>query len=649
MNWLLPGFFGGAALIGLPVLLHFLRSKPKTIVRFPSLRFLGESAIRDTRKHRIRRWLTLALRCLVIGLLAAAFARPFWVNASAARHGAMIVAIDNSMSMQAAGRWDSLKMWASRQLDELEAGDQAALLVMHPSPAWLLPMTDNLEQVRRALWRAAPGFEKTHYDPALRLAANTLAAHPAGTKTLVWMADEQQLGWTGADLTQGLPAGVKVRFAAAASAPLRQAALVSLRPSAGAREGLTVVVRQFSPARDQRQITVTSISAGRPMLAQQTIPLHAGDNEITLPFQWPAQADGVRVKLDADDLPADDTAWLAAKSSAGERVMLDSVTEGDFLAHALLSTQKLGETGLKADTVPDGAWPVEAVAIVRSAATFRPPRLEQLDRFVDAGGPLWIFGDGSPEQVAWLKRRGIDLTARLPAEEAWHLRDWDPEHPALAAFARQSLLPLLNVEFNQGYDLAGEALTSIANWPDGRTALAEWTGDGHRVLLAGFALDRVSTDWPARASFVPFVHQAVRWLGSYTRARADWRVGDSIALSGTGTWRALDAAAPAPARSVSGSVRPESPGLYEFSTPGARQIFAVNIPPEESDLAPWPNPTQLNALESGGTAAVREQAARVLPPGDEAAEDQQRLWWWALALCGAAILGELALSNRTAM
>lgn len=647
MNWLLPGFLASTALIGLPVLLHFLRSKPKTVVRFPTLRFLGESAIRDTRKHRLRRWLTLLLRCLVIGLLAAAFARPFWINTAAAHHRAVVVAIDNSMSMQARGRWDEMKNWALRQIDDLDVGDQAALLVMHPTPVWLVPMTGDLAHVRSTLQAAQPGFEKTHYADALRAAGGALAANPAKTKTLVWMADEQRAGWLGVDLTQGLPPGVKIRIGETAPAPKRQAAIVALQKSADARDGITATVQLFAPQQDQRRITVR---AGERILAAQMISLNAGTNKIELPFAWQQDAEGLRVSLDPDDLRADDVAWIVSQQSTSGTVLLDSVAGADFLAHALLSTQKLDGGGLKPSPLPEQSWPAGQVVIARDASTFRAPRVGQLDQFVDAGGPLWIFVDGSAEQIAWLKKRGVQAGERGSADEAWHLRDWDPEHPVFAAFAGQSLLPLLSVEFYRGFNLTGEALVPLANWPDGKTALAEWSGGGRRVLLAGFPLDRDATNWPAQPSFVPFVHQAVRWLGSFASSRNDWRVGDSIPLTGAGKWRALEAPVAQKERSVNGSIRPDAPGLYEFVAENhAHKIFAVNIPPEESDLAPWPNPEQLTGLEKPD-ATVRAENFRAAPLlSDEAAENQQRLWWWVLAVCGAAILAELALANRTAM
>ena len=654
MNWLFPSFLAGGALVGLPLILHFLRRRPQVVVPFPSLRFLGETALRDTRRHRLWRWLTLLLRCLAIGLVAAAFARPFWTNAAAAHRRAVVVAVDNSMSMGARGRWEGMRAWALGQLDDLRPGDEAAVLLMQPSPTWLVPMTDDLARIRAALQTAHPDFEKTRYAPALQAAADVLAATPAGTQTLLWVADEQRAGWLGADLHHPLPAGVQLRLAPAVPAPDRQAAVVAVR-GLGTAPGVAVTVRLFQPAQDQRRIAVRTPD-GRT-LAEQTLTLHAGDNPVEMRFAAPPDAPGLRVALlEPDDLPADDAAWVATENAPGGRVLLESVPGTDFLAHALRSTQRLDNGALSPAPLPDGPWPTDAVAVVRGAGCFRPPQSENLDRFADGGGPLWLFVDGSDEQVAWLQKRGVRFTARaaVPEGDAEHLRDWDLEHPVLAPFTGRSLLPLLDVEFYRGFDLTGDALLPIANWPDGKTALAEWNSGGRRILLAGFPLDRAATNWPALPSFVPFVHQAARWLGAAGAVRNAWHVGDAVLLlPGEGVWRALDAVAPQPERRVAGSVRPGVPGLYEFvGAAGVRKVFAVNPPPEESDLAPWPDPAQLTALESKDAARPDRgpsAASDSSPINGEAAENRQRFWWWVLALCGACLLAELALANRTAL
>lgn len=661
MNWLFPSFLAGTVLIGLPILLHFLRAKPKSFVPFPSLRFLGETALRDTRRHRLLRWLTLLLRCLVIAGLAAAFARPFWVDTIAVHHQAMVIAIDNSMSMQASLRWAAMRNWAIRQLGELSQGDQAAVLLMHPSPTWLVPMTDDLGRVRSTLQLAEPGFEKTHYSPALRVAGEALASNPSGKKTIVWMADEQRVGWLGADFEHSLPAGVKIRLGEVLPEPKRQAAISSVQYLEGAQASAAVkngangggqgsivaTVRLLSPEKDDRIVTVYD---GKYILTQKTVSLHAGDNRVELPLHSSPHADGLRVTLDADNLQADNTAWVSLYKPSKGGVLLDSMAESDFLAHAFLSTQKLGEGGVTPSSLLDKEWPLESVVICRDHSTFSSPGVEHLDRFFDSGGALWIFLDGSSEQIAWLKKRGIQVTERAAADGAWHLRDWDPEHPALSAFAGQSLLPLLDVEFYRGFDLSGDSLSPVANWPDGKTAIAEWSGGGHRILLAGFPLDREATDWPTRSSFVPFVHQAACWLGSFESGKKDWRVGDSIPLPGEGVWRGLDTATAQPECKVNGgSIRASVPGLYEFSSPNTRRVFAVNIPPEESDLAPWPNPEQLARLENPDSKLSKQPRQHPMQASREAAENQQRIWWWLLAFCGAALLIELGLANRTSM
>lgn len=647
MNWLFPGFLAGVALIGLPVWLHLLRRKPRAVVRFPSLRFLGESALRDTRRNQLLRWLTLLLRCLAIALLCAAFARPFWGQSPSATRRALVLVLDNSMSQQARGRWDETQRWSSSQLDGLSPGDQAALLLMEPEPVWLVPMTDDLARVRTALAAVKPGYEKTRYARPLRVAADTLAKAAAGTKILAWAADEQRAGWRGTDLAQKLPPGVSFRFIGVAPAPQRQAAIIAVRRSPGVKDSLEVTIRQFQQTPDRRELTVY---AGEKQITSQTVSLRAGDNKLNLACDWPADAAGLRVSLDADDLPADDSAWIAAEATSTNMVLLDATPETDFLSHALRATQKLGGAGIQTAPLPERSWPLDSAVVLRNEASFRDPALARLDQFCEAGGAVWIFVNGSQAQKEWLMRHGVRVTARPAADDPWHLRDWDPEHPALAAFAGQSLLPLLEVEFYHGFDLAGESLAPVANWPDGKMAVAELDNGRQRLLVAGFPPDRDATDWPAKPSFVPFVHCAVRWLGAIKETHTDWRVGDTIPLpDNDGTWRALDTPVPQKDLAVTGSVRPGVPGLYEFTGQGVRKVFAVNTPVEESDLSPWPNPDQLASLESSEAPPAGLRTAAVLTSAWAIAENRQRLWWWLLAVGGVALLAELALANRSSL
>jgi hypothetical protein len=176
--------------------------------------------------------------------------------------------------------------------------------------------------------------------------------------------------------------------------------------------------------------------------------------------------------------------------------------------------------------------------------------------------------------------------------------------------------------------------------------LGEIERGGRRLLIAGFPPERAATDWMTRPSFVPFVHCAVRWLGSLKDARDDWRVGDNIPLpDNEGIWRALDSPAPQKEVAVNGSVRPAMPGLYQFTGRSVKKVFAVNTPVEESDLTPWPNPDQLTALESSAAPAA---ISRIPSFRSEwvVIENRQRMWWWLLVGGGCMLLAEILLANR---
>src|SRR5438093_4066004 len=107
MNLLHPWFLAvGAAVLGLPVLIHFL-TRPRP-VRLPlsTLRFVREAVQQKRARHRLRDWIILALRTAAVVLIALAFARPLAgskaVGADSDHAGLVrVVIFDQSLSMSA--------------------------------------------------------------------------------------------------------------------------------------------------------------------------------------------------------------------------------------------------------------------------------------------------------------------------------------------------------------------------------------------------------------------------------------------------------------------------------------------------------------------------------------------------------------------
>ena len=76
MTFVNVSLLAGAALVAIPIVLHFiLRQKPKSLI-FPALRFIQERRETNRRRLKLRHWLLLLLRCALIAILALLLASP---------------------------------------------------------------------------------------------------------------------------------------------------------------------------------------------------------------------------------------------------------------------------------------------------------------------------------------------------------------------------------------------------------------------------------------------------------------------------------------------------------------------------------------------------------------------------------------------
>src|SRR5512146_216746 len=81
-----PALLGGLALLSVPILIHLLLRLKKRRQRFSTLQFFRRLDAQATRRRKLRNWLLLATRVLLLLLIVLAFARPYLTaNPAAAR------------------------------------------------------------------------------------------------------------------------------------------------------------------------------------------------------------------------------------------------------------------------------------------------------------------------------------------------------------------------------------------------------------------------------------------------------------------------------------------------------------------------------------------------------------------------------------
>ncbi len=226
MGFLAPWFLGGMLAVGLPLYLHLLRQHKTTPLAFSSLMFFERRTQSSIKHRRLRHLLLLALRMALIVLLALAFAQPFKmrdVAAAGSSRKLVVVALDDSFSMRAAGRMERAKQGALSLLSNVRPDGQYQVMSVDAKATLLTQPTGDAAVLRAAVASVEAGDFRSSYAEfarALRSAASSsglpveahlftdaqrtsmpaafseLALAPNTSLTVHSVAERQQPNWT---------------------------------------------------------------------------------------------------------------------------------------------------------------------------------------------------------------------------------------------------------------------------------------------------------------------------------------------------------------------------------------------------------------------------------------------------------------------
>jgi hypothetical protein len=157
MSFLTPLYALAGLAIAAPIIAHLVRKRPKDRIEFSSSLFLEKDIPRLTKSSQIDQWWLLAVRSLLVLLVAAAFSRPYWntpIAADSARNGARrMVMIDVSASMKRSGLMEQARKKSIEWIDTSLPEDLVAVYAFHRELVPLFSLESSLD--------ASPGERQT--------------------------------------------------------------------------------------------------------------------------------------------------------------------------------------------------------------------------------------------------------------------------------------------------------------------------------------------------------------------------------------------------------------------------------------------------------------------------------------------------------
>jgi hypothetical protein len=660
-----PWFLGGLAALGLPIFVHLLQQYRQTPLPFSSLMFFEKRTQSSIKHRRLKYLLLFALRCLLILLLALAFARPYIHSNAIARAGSgrsFVFALDNSFSMRQDDRFNRAKQAAITAVNTMREGDRGQVITFGGPARLVTDMIGDKQALRAALTGIEVGDDASSYaelSRALRAASESFKTDI----TAEVFSDAQKSSMPASFSDLRLPDGTKFNFHSVADQPVANWAVESV--DAPRRVFDTKKVRtlativSYSPQDATRKVSL--IANGKTV---ETKDLKvAANGRATVEFltlDVPYGLTRCEIRIDGgDSFPGDDHWYFSVERADPKPVV---VVHGDNDNASTLYIR----TALEAATEP--AFTVESITANQSANSNVPKYAfvilsdpgplpqkfsEALDKFVQGGGSVLISVGRNSAQGRALPVAGIQLTTlNTVARENAPVVTVASVDNSYAAFGQGQ--SWAGVDFFQTGTLnvaAGAPDTRIAaRFSNGLPMLVDRTvGSGHAIVFAS-TFDNVANNLPLQAVWLPFLEQLTHQMGGIGTGRGNYRVGSYVELrSPKEKGVPVEIVGPEGKRllTLGESTKAETfqfpaAGFYDIRRANGREeLAAVNPDRRESDFALVPAET-LDLWKNTGIAAKSGQTAGATGTQEENAE----LWWWILALLAVMAVAESVLGNR---
>jgi hypothetical protein len=477
MSFLHPWALAGLLAAAVPILLHLVqRREPPTVV-FPAVRYLIDATREHQRRLRVRHWLLLAIRTLLIIALVLAAAGPLIARPGVASHApsALVLVLDNSASSAAIAG-------GTRRLDDLVRAADGALARATPNDAlWLLtsdgvPRRGDAATLREMVKQVAPTARRLDLGEAVVTADRVLSGDRRPGEILV-LSDVQ------ATALGPAMASVPLTVARPRGEPPTNAGIASLDagPQPWSVDGGRVAVTLAGDSGVQSAVTVRM--GDRP--PREALAAVGGAVTVAVPPSAP----GWRVleaDLTADELRLDDRRVAAVRVAPVARA--DCAPGGRYAEAACDVLANNGRLVAGGDVRLGGFGAGASVILPPTDAA----AVGALNRELERRGVPWRFGApgsaGVSDSGALLP--GTRVTRRLRLEST--------------GSGRSGVLASVNRE--------------------------PWLVRSGSVLLLGSRLEPEWTDLPVTAGFMRFVDQLLNRLARGELVALDAAPGDAVAV-----------------------------------------------------------------------------------------------------------------------
>jgi hypothetical protein len=652
MSYLQPWMLWALPAVLLPIIIHLLNRLRYKTVHWAAMIFLLKANRAATRKAKIRQYLLLACRCLVLLFFIWALSRPLtggWIGAAAG--GApevVLILLDRSASMEArvGDPGTSKRAHALSLLSQASKQSEGSRFVLIEN-VLKEPLEIAAGSTLASLQTAEPTDTAADLPAMLRAALDYLGRNKPGSAEMWIASDLQASNWKPespewqdisarfAGMTQ--PVSVRVLDLSGSgtgnlSIAMKGAELRLKDPKAGTGQ-LSLVLEIRSDGERQGPVPARVTKDGAT--SQVDVTVTGAVQRQNLRFDLPKSEPGWgKVELPADSLENDNAAYFVYAPPLPLKTMV--VGEGPAaVRQRFASAPDPNRQDRTAEQRPpataDSVDLKDIALLIWNGATVAEGVEKKIAAWVESGGVLLCFPTGGESATAPL---GVSWAAveTAPKETPFRVPTWDDLDGPLSRTDNGTQLPVARLEINQRQvPNGGEGAHVYATFGDGRAFLTgRKVGAGH-VFACSASPDPQWGTFSEGLVLVPMIQRLVT-LGGQRLAPP------SLAVAGE--WRPVDADQPWSA--VETDRRRDwrwHAGVYQS---GASRV-ALNRP-EAEDGVELVNRDRLPELLKGSRLTVMNGAMEL-----KADRLQSEIWPALIVVAMAFMCVEMLLATSKAM
>ena len=695
---LLAGAFAIAGAVGasIPLIIHLLNRERARRLVFSTVRFIQMSHQTNVQRHRLKRWLLLLMRILMLILLGFAFARPFFAEdpATAPELGGVrnaVIILDTSYSTQYEDVFARAKNEATDRLGGMEAADAVALILSADKARQVFPIDSEQNHIRTAIENAEPTNFTTDYLDAIQTADDILKTVSVGQKQIFLIGDLQKSGWENFLETDRLSPDVDIEFVNIGEEQPNNHAVTDINVPPVVlidQKDTELVARVHNYSGERVENLAVSLFIDNKKVDTTQLDIEPADSsdavfKVKIDLQNESSHTGW-VEIDSDALEIDNKRYFTVQSMKsikvhcvnGEQKRSDIEDETFFLTRAL---RTVGDEGAPIDytesnTIPSADRLLQYdVLILANVSTISASESERLKTYVNGGGGLIITLGDQVDTGVYQQRLGGAENSLLPCtimqaagdpigkDDFQVIASVDFRHPIFTPFSNPNHGDFAKGRFYRYYQTVPTSeATVLAAFDDGNPTLLEKIYGNGRVLCFTSTIDREWNDLPIHGVYLPFLHETVKYLALKQVGKVpNYYVGDAIEYSSSQESAGKEVAVFNPDRkeerfalNEQGGLfyeNTENPGIYSVHRSGEKPFyFAINVDTAESDLTPR-NPEELTSMLVGTTETDRiptELTPDVVRQYEEDVERNQSLSTYLLLAVFALAISEMFLANR---